>query len=93
VIYRLERVSDILAIDLENPEIQLQSQLAINLHQMSVQEDVKKNHNKKEDNKMTDERYENQGLPYFFQADLHIQDSSFITFSLGSGAYKFEMTG
>jgi purine catabolism regulator len=36
VIYRLERVSDILAMDLENPEIQLQLQLAIKLHQMSV---------------------------------------------------------
>jgi purine catabolism regulator len=36
VIYRLERVKDILAMDLENPEIQLQLQLALKLHQMSV---------------------------------------------------------
>jgi PucR family transcriptional regulator, purine catabolism regulatory protein len=36
VIYRLERVKDILTMDLENPEIQLQLQLALKLHQMSV---------------------------------------------------------
>jgi purine catabolism regulator len=34
IIYRLERVSDILALDLENPEIQLQLQLALKLYQM-----------------------------------------------------------
>jgi purine catabolism regulator len=36
VIYRMERVKDILAMDLENPEIQLQLQLALKLHQMNV---------------------------------------------------------
>jgi purine catabolism regulator len=36
VIYRLERVKDILVKDLENPEIQLQLQLALKLHQMRV---------------------------------------------------------
>ncbi|WP_162462980.1 PucR family transcriptional regulator [Paenibacillus psychroresistens] len=36
VIYRLERVKDILVMDLENPEIQLQLQLALKLHQMRV---------------------------------------------------------
>jgi purine catabolism regulator len=36
VIYRLERVKGILTMDLENPEIQLQLQLALKLHQMSV---------------------------------------------------------
>jgi purine catabolism regulator len=35
VIYRLERVKDILAMDLDNPEIQLQLQLALKLHQMN----------------------------------------------------------
>jgi purine catabolism regulator len=35
VIYRLERVKDIMAMDLDHPEIQLQLQLALKLHQMN----------------------------------------------------------